>query len=53
MSFAKKALILSSLLALGAGVSASAADRLNGAGATFPAKIYQRWFFDLAKSGGP
>ena len=53
MSFAKKALILSSLLALGAGVSVSAADRLNGAGATFPAKIYQRWFFDLAKSGGP
>ena len=53
MSFAKKALILSSLLALGAGVSASAADRLNGAGATFPAKIYQRWFFDPAKSGGP
>ena len=52
MSFAKKALILSSLLALGAGVSASAADRLNGAGATFPSKIYQRWFFDLAKSGG-
>ncbi len=53
MSFAKKALILSSLLALGTGVSASAADRLNGAGATFPAKIYQRWFSDLAKSGGP
>lgn len=53
MSFAQKALILSSLLALGTGVSASAADRLNGAGATFPAKIYQRWFSDLAKSGGP
>ena len=53
MSFAKKALILSSLLALGAGVSASAADRLNGAGASFPAKIYQRWFSDLAKAGGP
>jgi len=53
MSFAKKALILSSLLALGTGVSASAADRLNGAGASFPAKIYQRWFSDLAKAGGP
>ncbi|EAU73581.1 phosphate ABC transporter substrate-binding protein PstS [Synechococcus sp. RS9916] len=53
MSFAKKALILSSLLALGAGVSASAAGRINGAGASFPAKIYQRWFSDLAKSGGP
>lgn len=35
MSFAKKALLFSSVLALGAGVSASAADRLNGAGATF------------------
>ena len=53
MSFAKKALLFSSVLALGAGVSASAADRLNGAGASFPAKIYQRWFADLAKSGGP
>ena len=53
MSFAKKALIFSSLLALGAGVSASAADRLSGAGATFPAKIYQRWFSELAKAGGP
>ena len=53
MSFAKKALIFSSLLALGAGVSASAADRLNGAGASFPAKIYQRWFAELAKAGGP
>ena len=52
MSFAKKALIVSSLLALGAGVSASAAPRLNGAGASFPAKIYQRWFSDLAKYGG-
>ena len=53
MSFAKKALLFFSLLALGAGVSASAAERLTGAGATFPAKIYQRWFADLAKTGGP
>ncbi|MFM1900096.1 MAG: ABC-type phosphate transport system, substrate binding protein [Cyanobacteriota bacterium] len=53
MSFAKKALLFSSVLALGAGVSASAADRLNGAGASFPAKIYERWFAELAKSGGP
>ncbi|MGB1622181.1 MAG: phosphate ABC transporter substrate-binding protein PstS [Synechococcus sp.] len=29
-----------------------ATTRLNGAGATFPAKIYQSWFADLAKSGG-
>ena len=34
-------------------MSASAAGRLNGAGASFPAKIYQRWFADLAKTGGP
>ena len=53
MSFAKKALLFSSVLALWAGMSASAAGKLNGAGATFPAKIYQRWFAELAKSGGP
>jgi len=29
-----------------------AVKRLNGAGATFPAKIYQNWFADLAQSGG-
>jgi phosphate transport system substrate-binding protein len=34
-------------------MSASAAEKLNGAGASFPAKIYQRWFAELAKSGGP
>ncbi len=51
--FAQKALLLSSVLALGASMSASAAERLNGAGASFPAKIYQRWFADLAKAGGP
>ena len=53
MSFAKKALLFSSVLALGAGMSASAAGKLNGAGASFPTKIYQRWFAELAKSGGP
>ena len=31
-------------------MSASAAPKLNGAGASFPAKIYQRWFADLAKA---
>ena len=30
-----------------------ASKRLSGAGASFPSKIYTRWFFDLAKSGGP
>ena len=53
MSFLKKALVCSSLLALASGLSVSASGRLNGAGATFPAKIYQRWFAELAKSGGP
>ncbi len=53
MTFAKKALLLTSLLALGAGMNASAASRLSGAGASFPAKIYTRWFSDLAKEGGP
>ena len=50
---AHKVLLFGSVLALGAGLPASAAERLNGAGASFPAKIYQRWFADLAKSGGP
>ena len=30
-----------------------ARTRLSGAGASFPAKIYTRWFSDLARSGGP
>ena len=30
-----------------------ASKRLSGAGATFPSKIYTRWFFDIANSGGP
>ena len=53
MSIAKKALLFTSALALLAGQSVTASMRLSGAGASFPAKIYTRWFFDLAKSGGP
>jgi len=53
MTFAKKSLFLSSLIFLGSGLSAFAGVRLSGAGATFPAKIYTRWFSDLAKEGGP
>ena len=53
MSIAKKALLFTSALSLLAGQSATASMRLSGAGASFPAKIYTRWFFDLAKSGGP
>ncbi|MFM8525628.1 MAG: phosphate ABC transporter substrate-binding protein PstS [Cyanobacteriota bacterium] len=50
MTFAKKALLLTTLATLGAGTVASAAPTLNGAGATFPAPLYQRWFAELAQS---
>ena len=30
-----------------------ARTRLSGAGASFPAKIYTRWFKDLSSEGGP
>ena len=53
MNIAKKALVFTSIVAIAAGTSVSAKTRLSGAGASFPAKIYTRWFFDLAKSGGP
>ena len=58
MNIAKKALVFTSAVAIAAGTSVpgtsvSAKTRLSGAGASFPAKIYTRWFFDLAKSGGP
>ncbi len=55
----KKAFLFSSVLALGAGLAACGSSgsksnvRINGAGATFPAKIYTRWFSDLAKANGP
>ena len=59
MSFSKKAFSFVSMAALGAGITACGSSdstsgvRLNGAGASFPAKIYTRWFADLASSGGP
>ena len=57
MTFSKKALLLASTLVLGAGITAcgssSTSSKISGAGAPFPAKIYTRWFSDLAKSGGP
>ena len=57
MTFSKKALLFASTLVLGAGITAcgssDTSSKLIGAGATFPAKIYTRWFSDLAKSGGP
>ena len=53
MSIFKKTLILSSAISLILSPSVMASKRLSGAGASFPSKIYTRWFFDLAKSGGP
>jgi len=37
---------------LGVAGCAEARTRLSGAGASFPSKIYQRWFADFAKEGG-
>jgi len=37
---------------LGAAGCPEARTRLSGAGASFPSKIYQRWFADFAKEGG-
>jgi len=37
---------------LGAAEKTEARTRLSGAGASFPSKIYQRWFADFAKEGG-
>ena len=50
---ARTALLLGAAVAFGTGLPSSAAPRLNGAGASFPAKVYQRWFAELAKAGGP
>ena len=52
MGIFKKTLILSSAISLILSPSAMASKRLSGAGASVPSKIYTRWFFDLAKSGG-
>ena len=41
--------LVASLAVVGA---ADARTRLSGAGASFPSKIYTRWFADLSKSGG-
>lgn len=55
MPVAKKAIALSSLIALSAAAIAPALAQqsLNGAGASFPAPLYQKWFQELAASGGP
>ena len=58
MSIIKKLFLYSSVFTIGVStISCSSTNkeniRLSGAGATFPAKIYTRWFADLAKEGGP
>ncbi len=61
MSLARKAFLLSSsVFVISTAITSCAAPaprsrqiRLNGAGVTFPAKIYTCWFSDLAQSGGP
>ncbi|MFN5195516.1 MAG: phosphate ABC transporter substrate-binding protein PstS [Cyanobacteriota bacterium] len=51
MTFAQKALILGSTLALAGGAAALAQTAINGAGATFPAPFYQRAFAGAASQG--
>ncbi len=53
MGFPKKSLLLLPVFLIVAAVKVEGALRLSAAGATFPAKIYTRWFSDLAKAGGP
>ena len=53
---AHRFLVVSSLNVLAVGLAAcggnSSVSSLNAAGASFPAKVYQSWFADLAGSGG-
>ena len=44
--------LAASFAVLGAAEKTEARTRLSGAGASFPSKIYQRWFADFAKEGG-
>jgi len=48
----KRLIALAALAALTVPGCAEARTRLSGAGASFPSKVYQRWFSDYAKSGG-
>ena len=48
----KRLIGLAALAALTLPGCAEARTRLSGAGASFPSKIYQRWFADFAKQGG-
>ena len=46
----KRLIAVTALVALMTPGCAQARTRLSGAGASFPSKIYQRWFADFAKS---
>ncbi len=48
----KRLIAVTALVALMTPGCAQARTRLSGAGASFPSKIYQRWFADFAKEGG-
>ena len=56
MVLAHRSLVVSSLSVLAVGLAACggspSVSSLNAAGASFPAKVYQSWFADLAGSGG-
>ena len=56
MTATHRVLVRVSLAACCVGLAACSGNQgakpLNGAGATFPAKIYQSWFAGLAQSGG-
>ena len=45
----KRLIAVAALAALTVPGCAEARTRLSGAGASFPSKIYQRWFADFAK----
>ena len=46
----KRLIAVTALVALMTPGCAQARTRLSGAGASFPSKVYQRWFADFAKS---
>ena len=48
----KRLIAVAALVALMTPGCAQARTRLSGAGASFPSKIYSRWFADFAKEGG-
>ena len=48
----KRLIAVAALAALTLPGCAEARTRLSGAGASFPSKIYSRWFSDFVKSGG-